>query len=278
MKRMRTAGTSLKKRIVFLGSGNMAEALISGLVKSGLVAPANVMSTDPRAERLQYLKKKLKIATTVDNRSAAKNADVIFIAVKPQQMETLLEDIGPAVTARQLVISIAAGITSSYIERFLPRGTAVVRAMPNTPAQLSAGAIAVAPGAYAGARHMALAKKLFATAGTVIELTEEAMNAVTALSGSGPAYVFLLCEAMEKAGVRMGLSAEVARRLARQTVFGAGKMLSELAAPADELRRNVTSPGGTTAAAIEHMEQSGLTEIVCQALERAKDRARQLSK
>jgi pyrroline-5-carboxylate reductase len=267
-----------KEKIAFIGSGNMAEALVCGLLNSGLIGPACITSTDPRDERRRYMEKKYKIRTTTDNCAAVRNADVILIAVKPQQIETLLTEIGPVVRSTQLVISIAAGITTGFIEKFFQPGTPVVRVMPNTPALVGEGAIAVAAGSNAAPRHIALSKKLLSTAGIVVELPENAINAVTALSGSGPAYVFFLAEAMEKAGVEMGLPAETAALLTRQTIFGAGKMLVSCLTPATELRCTVTSPGGTTAAAIEHMEKKRFTEIVCQALARAKDRARELAK
>jgi pyrroline-5-carboxylate reductase len=268
----------ITKKIVFLGAGNMAEALISGLV-AGRVAPSSsITATDMRPERLAYLRRKRGIKTERDNRAAVRNADILVIAVKPQHIEALLNETGTSVRRTQLVISIAAGITTEYIERFVPAGTPVIRVMPNTPALLGAGAIAIAAGRNAKRGHMALAKKFFAASGSVVELPEDRINAVTALSGSGPAYVFLLAEAMEQAGIAMGLPADVAALLARQTVYGSGLMLGKLPAPAAELRKNVTSPGGTTAAAIEIFAAKGFHELVRCALEGARDRARELAK
>jgi pyrroline-5-carboxylate reductase len=268
----------ITKKIVFLGAGNMAEALISGLV-AGRVAPSSsITATDMRPERLAYLRRKRGIKTERDNRAAVRNADILVIAVKPQHIEALLNETGTSVRRTQLVISIAAGITTEYIERFVPAGTPVIRVMPNTPALLGAGAIAIAAGRNAKRGHMALAKKFFAASGSVVELPEDRINAVTALSGSGPAYVFLLAEAMEQAGIAMGLPADVAALLARQTVYGSGLMLGKLPAPAAELRKNVTSPGGTTAAAIEIFAAKGFHELVRLALEGARDRARELAK
>ena len=268
----------IKKNIVFLGAGNMAEALIKGMVGSGLVLPSCITATDTRPERLAYLRRKLRIKTLRDNRTAVGNADIIFLAVKPQQMESVLSETGASLRPSQIVISIAAGITSGYIERFLPKGTPVIRSMPNTPALLGAGAIALAAGKCATRAHIALSKILFSVSGAVVELPEAQINAVTALSGSGPAYVFYLAEAMTKAGVALGLPDDIAALLARQTVFGAGKMLGELSTPTAELRRNVTSPGGTTAAAIEVLEKNKFADTLCRAIGRAEKRARELAR
>jgi pyrroline-5-carboxylate reductase len=269
---------AIQKRIVFIGSGNMAEALISGLVGSGLVGKKNLTSTDVRHERLRYLKKKYGINTTADNREAIQTADIIFLAIKPQHMEDFLKEASPAFRKGQLVITIAAGITTDYIAKQLPDGIAIVRAMPNTPALIAEGAIGLAKGGAARPAHLALAKRLFSTVGIVVELPESAINAVTALSGSGPAYAFYLCEAMVQAGIDMGLQAEVADLLARQTMKGAGKMLAAMKTPVAELRKNVTSPGGTTAAALNHMEKKHFHDIVVDALQQAKKRAGELSR
>lgn len=270
--------TVINKKIAFIGAGNMAEALLAGLITCKTVPAKNIIAADIRAERRNYLKKKYKVSVTNLAAEAIGRADVIFLSVKPQQMEGLLLQAGSGIKSTQLVISIAAGITTRCIEGFLPKGTAVIRSMPNTPALLGAGAIAVSKGRYAGNKDVALAVKLFSSSGAVLELPESKINAVTALSGSGPAYVFYLCEAMARGGVLAGLSKEVADKLARQTVFGAGKMLAELAIPADELRRNVTSPGGTTEAAVAYLESNDLAEIMAQAVGRARKRAEELAK
>jgi pyrroline-5-carboxylate reductase len=268
----------VEKIIVFIGSGNMAEALISGLSGSGLVEKKNIIAADIRPERLRYIAKKYGVKTAADNLRALPQADIVFLAVKPQQMEAFFAEAAGAIRRSQLIISIAAGITTNCIEKHLPAGTAVVRAMPNTPALLGEGAIGIAKGSAARPAHMALAKKLFGTVGTVVELPESSLNAVTALSGSGPAYIFYLCEALAEAGAAMGLSGEVADLLARQTIKGAGRMLSAMKTDAAELRRNVTSPGGTTEAAIAHLEKSKFKDIIAGALQQANRRAGELSK
>jgi pyrroline-5-carboxylate reductase len=267
----------LKYTIAFLGACNMAEALISGIVGSGLVSPAQVLASDVRPERREYMKKKFRIRVYTDNTEAVRKSDIVFFAVKPQQMPVVLKEIGPCVTASKFMISIAAGITTRSIERSFKAKVPVIRAMPNTPALLSAGAIAVARGKYATPAHQKCAEQLFSTVGITVALPEKHINAVTALSGSGPAYVFYLTEAMIQAGKKLGLPKDVAVLLARQTVFGAGSMLARLPLAPEELRRNVTSPGGTTAAAIGVMESKEFLSIVEEAVRRACERARELS-
>ncbi len=266
------------KRIVFLGAGNMAEALVSGLVNSNLVSPSFITVTDVRPERLQYMADKYAVAVTPDNKAAVARADIIFLAVKPQQIEKVLQDIADTVRPAQIVVSIAAGITTGFIEKLITKGTPVIRTMPNTPALLSAGAVALCGGSSAGQYHRDIVKSLFLPVGMVVELTEDKLNAVTALSGSGPAYVFYLAEAMEQAGKEMGIPDDLSSRLARQTVFGAGKMLAELPATAAELRKQVTSPGGTTEAAIGYMQEKDFLRTVKDAVIQAQKRAQELSK
>ncbi len=270
----------LKKTIAFLGGGNMAEALIKGMADSGLVSPARIVAADIRPERRAYLSRTYRIKTRESNPEAVRASDVIFIAVKPQQIEGLLREIGHFVSPRQLVISIAAGITSGYIEHFLPRRTAVVRAMPNTPALIGQGAIGIAKGKHVPSARFSIAKKLFEASGAVAEFAEKDIDAVTALSGSGPAYVFYLAEAMVESGVGMGLKRLVAEALVAKTILGAGMMLASpgKSRTASELRRKVTSPGGTTEAAISHLEKKKWAAVFADALARAKERSHELSR
>jgi len=270
--------TAANKKIAFLGAGNMAEAIITGLVHSRLIAPENIIASDVKTDRLTYLSSKFKIKVATDNFSAIKPAGTIFLCVKPQMMEELLCASGLKISPKQLVISIAAGITTKYIESYLVKGVPVVRAMPNTPLLSGAGATALCPGKYANKIHVSAAKKLFSASGIVEETTEAKINAVTALSGSGPAYVFYLAELLKSAGAEMGLAEDVSDRLARQTVFGAGKMLVEQKAPASLMRKNVTSPGGTTEAALKYLEKNGFARIFKEAVKKAKKRAGDLSR
>ena len=266
----------MNKNITFVGAGNMAEALISGFLKSGLVSKSRVTAADVKGSRLSYLKKKYGIRTERSNRKAVEKANIIFLSVKPQQMQGVLLDISLSVRKPQLVISLAAGITTKFIEKYLR--AAVVRSMPNTPALVGEGAIAVSKGRWASAKDLATAKKLFLAVGTVVSLKEKDLNAVTAISGSGPAYVFYLAEAIEKAGVRLGLSKDVSAGLSKQTIYGAGKLLKQSDLNSSALRKMVTSPGGTTEAAIKHFEQQGFLNIVRGALSKAQNRAKQLNK
>jgi pyrroline-5-carboxylate reductase len=266
-----------KTSIVFIGAGNMAEALIAGLITRKTVAPRQIIAVDVRPERLAALKKKYRIETETDAASAVSRGAVIFLSVKPQQMAGALKTIAAVSRPAQLFISIAAGVTTAFIENLLPAGTPVIRSMPNTPALVAAGAIAIAPGRATGKTHLARARKLFAAAGMVVELPEEQINAVTALSGSGPAYVFLLVEAMAAAGTAAGLPPKIAGQLARQTIVGAGAMLAAAEDDPAELRRRVTSPGGTTEAAIRSFEQNNFSSLVAQAVAAARNRARELS-
>lgn len=268
----------LSQKICFLGAGNMAEALISGLLNSGIVSASKITAVDLRNERLDYCRKKFGIEVTSDSSSAIRESDLIFLAVKPQQIEALLFEISRYVRANQLVISIAAGVTTGYIEKFFKSDAPVIRCMPNTPALLGEGAIAVCPGKDAKQSHVKLALRIFSTVGIAIELPEKKIDAVTALSGSGPAYVFYLAETLARAGAEIGLEPGVSDMLSRQTIFGAGKMLSYLKAHPSELRKNVTSPGGTTEAAIKHLETKKFSEIITGAVKQAYKRARQLSK
>jgi len=268
----------MNKKIAFLGAGNMAEAIMAGLVKSGLVRPGGISAFDVKSERLRYLKRKFGVNPAQNNSSALKGAAVVLLCVKPQMMEELLCEIGLHIRPGQLVISIAAGITTKYIERFLIKGVPVVRVMPNTALLAGAGATAVSAGKYAKERHVSQAVKLFSVSGITERVPEKKINAVTALSGSGPAYIFYMAEMLKDAGVKMGLPADVSEALSRQTVYGAGKMLKETGFPASQLRKNVTSPGGTTEAAIKFLDKKGFAGIFKAAVKRAKERAGELSR
>lgn len=268
----------MNKKIAFLGAGNMAEAIIAGIVKSKLTAPNNVMASDVRKDRLNYLHKKFGIKAAAGNVSAVKAANIIFLSVKPQSMEELLREIGHIIKPSQLVVTIAAGLTTNFIERSVSRGVAVVRVMPNLPLLAGEGAAGVCRGRNAKKSHAETVKKIFSASGVVVEVPEKNINAVTALSGSGPAYVFYLAEMLKSAGIEMGLPGDMSDNLARQTVFGAGKMLREKDIPASQMRKNVTSPGGTTEAAIKYLEQKHFSKIFIEAVKQAKKRAGELSK
>lgn len=259
-----------------IGAGNMAEAIARGVLSSQTFTAAQIIASDPVATRRDLFKRDLSIECIDDPAAVARDSRLLLLAVKPQSMLAVLDAIAPTIAKKATVVSIAAGITAGTIESRLP-GHAVVRTMPNTPLMVGLGAVAIAPGTKATAEDLAQARRLFDSVGAVVEVREEELDAVTALSGSGPAYFFLLVEQMVKAGVEMGLSPEVAHRLATQTAYGAGKMLVGHDTPLD-LRRKVTSPGGTTQAAIEIMQTRKLDAIVIDALKAARNRSEELGR
>jgi pyrroline-5-carboxylate reductase len=264
--------------IAFIGGGNMARSLIGGLHKRGL-GGRGIQVAEPNADLRESLARDFGVDTHADNADAVRNSFVWVFAVKPQVMRAVAEALAPQARAiRPLVISIAAGITGVQLERWLGGDLPIVRAMPNTPALLGAGATGLHANARVDAEGRKLAENLLAAAGTTAWIPDEAqMDAVTALSGSGPAYVFLLAEAMQAAGVAQGLSADTARALALQTIFGAARMLVETREDAAVLRQRVTSPGGTTQAALETFEAGGFRDLVGRAIAAATERGRELS-
>jgi len=264
------------KRIGFFGAGNMAEALARGLLSGGVPADS-LIASDVAEARRKLFSQTLHIAATNDNREVLAKSDVAIFAVKPQNMAELLAIIsGPS--HGKLFISICAGVSTRYIEKELGDAPHVVRAMPNTPMLVGAGAAAIAKGKYATDEDLAVARAIFETAAKVIVVEEALMDAVTAVSGSGPAYFFYLVEALVEAGVKLGLTKEAALALAKQTAFGAGRLLTTSADEPAELRRKVTSPGGTTFAAITKMEEAGVKGQIVKAVEAAAARSKELGK
>jgi pyrroline-5-carboxylate reductase len=265
------------KTITFIGAGNMAEALIRGLLAAKTVEPRQIWATDVREDHLKSIQATYGISVTTNNCEAVKAADVLILAVKPQQMSAVLRGIKSAMTADKLVISIAAGIPTSRIEGELEGPSRVIRVMPNTPALVGEGAAALCRGRYATEFDAQLAAEILGAVGIAVRVDETMMDAVTALSGSGPAYVFHVAEAMIEAGKQCGLTEEVAVRLAVQTIKGAGKLLAESSETAGELRRKVTSPGGTTEAALKVMAEHDLMGVFQAAIKAATARGRELS-
>jgi pyrroline-5-carboxylate reductase len=265
---------ALSQSIAFIGGGNMASALIQGLISTRTARPDQVLVSDVHAEGLTQLRERFGVQTTRDNPAACAH-EVVLLCVKPQVFPQLLPEIAPRLGPSTVVISIAAGVSLAAIEARLPRSR-VVRAMPNTPALVSAGATALAAGARTTPDDMKLARAIFESVGKVVEVDDAAMDAVTALSGSGPAYVFLLAEALTAAGTQLGLSPEVAATLASQTLFGAGVLLQQSGEVPSELRRKVTSPGGTTAAGIAALEQRDFAGVIAACLHAACARGHEL--
>ena len=267
---------SLKnKKITFIGAGNMAEALIRGILRAKLVEPSRITAADVRAERLALLQSAFGIRTTGDNTAALRDADIVILAVKPQQLGAALESLRPI--SAPLWISIVAGVSISQIEKKLGGSARVVRVMPNTPALVGAGAAGLAKGARASEEDLVSAEAIFHAVGITARIDETLMDAVTALSGSGPAYIFLVTEAMINGGIALGLDPAMAKALAVQTVHGAAELLMETGEEPQSLRSKVTSPGGTTEAAVRVMSSQKLLEIFVDAMRAAAQRSQELS-
>jgi pyrroline-5-carboxylate reductase len=265
----------IDERIAFIGAGNMAGALIKGLLGAGACEPDRVWATDVRSERLDELRDRHGIRVGSDNVEAARWADVVVLATKPQVFDRILAQLDTAV-GDALVVSIAAGVPIAVMEAWLPRGTRVVRAMPNTPALVDAGATALAAGTHATAEDVALARGIFESVGITVVLDESLLDAVTGLSGSGPAYIFLIIEALSDAGVKVGLHRDSAQRLAAQTVLGSAKLLIDTGEHPGRLKDMVTSPGGTAIAGLHTLEAGGLRTTLINAVEAATARAQTL--
>ncbi len=272
-------GALAELRVGFVGGGAMAEALVAGLAAAG-VAASRMRASDPVAARRDQLAKRFGIAVTASNADVVAASDLVVLAVKPALVAAVLDEIAaanPAAAARPLWLSIAAGVPLSRLSAALPAGARVVRAMPNTPALVRAGATALAAGDSCSAEDRALARALCETVGSVWEAPSEALlDAVTGLSGSGPAYVFVFLEALSDAGVRVGLPREAASMLAIQTVLGSARLALETGRHPAQLKDQVTSPGGTTIAGLERLEAGGLRAAVYEAVAAATARSRQL--
>jgi pyrroline-5-carboxylate reductase len=265
----------MAQRVAVLGGGKMGEALLSGMLRAGRAA-ADVMVAERHPERAAELRTRYGVATP-SNVEAVKMADVLVLAVKPQDMAALLAEIGPDVRPDQLVVSVAAGIPTKFIESHVGPDVPVVRVMSNTAVFVDEGMSAVSPGAHAGPEHLELAEGMLTPVGEVIRVPESQQDAVTALSGSGPAYFFYLVEAMTDAGILLGLPRDVAHQLIVQTAVGSAKMLKESGEHPVKLREAVMSPAGTTIAAIREMENHGVRAALLAALEAARNRSRELA-
>jgi pyrroline-5-carboxylate reductase len=263
--------------VAFLGAGKMGEALISGLIRSGGRSAEEIVATCRREERARELAGKYGIQATLSNPEACAFADVLVLMVKPQDMEALLHDLAPHVGTGQLVVSFAAGIRTSFVERHLTEGVPVVRVMSNVPVMVDEAMSVISPGRHAEDKHLAVAEELLGYVGRVLRLPERHQDAVTATSGSGPAYFFLLAEAMIEACILLGLSRDVATELIIQTMLGSAKMLRDTGMHPVELREMVTSPGGTTIEAIRHLEEAGVRAAFLNAIDKARRRSEELA-
>ena len=264
--------------LTFIGGGNMAASLVGGLIADGW-DPARIRVADPDASQRERMAASHQVTTTPDNQAAVSDADVVVLAVKPQLLAPVARDLAAGIAQQQpLVISIAAGIREANLRDWLGADTAIVRAMPNTPALVRSGATALYANPAVSEAQRSLAESILRAVGLVIWVEDEAlMDAITALSGSGPAYFFLFMEALQAAGEEQGLPAETARLLALQTAFGAARMALESSDDAGTLRHHVTSPGGTTERAIGILQEGGLAELLSRAVQGAAERANELA-
>lgn len=268
----------MASRVTFIGAGNMASAIIGGMIDKGHPATA-ITATSPSDAFLAPIHERFGILTNTDNAAAVRDAGIVVLAVKPQVMREVCEGLSDTLQRqRPLIISVAAGLSAESLQAWLGGGLPLVRCMPNTPSLVGAGAAGLFATPEVSAEQRIQASELLEAVGLVEWVEEEALlDAVTAVSGSGPAYFFLMFEAMEEAGVKLGLTPEVARRLAIQTALGASRMAQHSELPPDRLKRNVMSPGGTTERAIEHLEQAGLRNILADAMDACAARAREMA-
>lgn len=266
-----------ERQIAVLGAGKLGESLIAGLLTSGWRTKDDIVASSRRPERALELAERYGIATTTASEEAAAHAALVVVAVKPQDMEALLGTIAPVVTEEQTVLSVAAAITTTFIERFLAADVPVVRAMPNSPSMVHEGIAGLCAGIHAADAHITLAEEALAHLGAVVRVPERYMDAVTAVSGSGPAYFALLAEAMIEAGLLLGLSREISTQLVVQTMLGTAKQLRDGGMHPVELREAVTSPGGTTIAAIRELEAAGVRAAFLNAIQAAMNRSRELA-
>jgi pyrroline-5-carboxylate reductase len=265
------------RRVAVLGAGTLGEAMISGFLSGGWREAGEIVATGRREERIAELRERLGIEATLSNAEAVAGAGLVIIAVKPQDFHVLLGEIGPVVSEDQAVLSVAAAIPTRAIEERLAPGVPVVRAMPNAPATVHEGIAGLCPGSAADEAHLALAEEALTHLGAVVRVPEEYMDAVTAVSGSGPAYFALLAEAMIEAGILLGLSREVSTQLVVQTMLGTAKLLRDRQMHPVELRERGTSPGGTTIRAVRELEQAGVRAAFLNAIQAAMDRSRELA-
>ena len=265
------------RRIAILGAGKIGESLLAGLLSSGWREPSDLVVTGRREERLQELRERHSVEATLSNAEAVAGAGLVVIAVKPQDFDVLLDEIGGLLTPEQTVLSVAAAIPTTLIETSVARGVPVVRAMPNAPALVHEGMAGVCAGAHAGDEHLDLAEDVLSHLGAVARVPERYMDAVTAVSGSGPAYFALLAEAMIEAGILLGLGRETSTQLVVQTMLGTAKLLRDEQMHPVELRETVTSPGGTTIRAIRELEQAGVRAAFLNAIQAAMERSRELA-
>lgn len=264
--------------IGFLGAGQMAEAFVRGLLRAQMLAPSSIWVSDVRPGRTDRLAQELSVRAAHSNLEAVGAVEIVFISVKPQDVGLLLEEVGADIRSDQLVISIAAGIPIAALERHLPHHPPLIRVMPNAPALVQASMSVLAPGGRATPDHEAVALRIFSAVGRAIVLPEKHLDAVTALSGSGPAFLAVIAEALSDAGVRVGLPRDVAHLLAAQTMLGTGRMLADTEMHPALLKEAVASPGGTSIAGVHAIERGGIRALLMDAVVAATQRSLELGR
>lgn len=266
------------RRIGFIGAGNMAEALVRGLLQAGLFRPQDILASDIKEERLRLFKENFGVETYEDNAEVAKRAEILLFAVKPQDMGSVLKGLAPFVDETKTLISIAAGVPIAFIGEKLAKKARIIRVMPNTPALILEGAAGLAKGEHATTEDVEIALRIFQAIGKAVVVEEKLLDAITGLSGSGPAYIALVIEALADGGVKMGLPRDVALLLSAQTVLGTAKMILEAKKHPALLKDMVASPGGTTIAGLHALEMGGLRAALISAVEAATRRSQELAK
>jgi pyrroline-5-carboxylate reductase len=265
------------KKIAIIGGGKMGSIIAQGLIAQKIVSAKDIVVADIDTARLAFLRSSMKLRVSNNNEKTVKGADIIILAVKPQNMAATLQEISTAVNKSKIVISIAAGITTKFIEKFFTKGVRVIRVMPNTPALIGEGATAVAKGSCAKKSDVKLAHTIFNAVGLSVEVEEVLIDAVTGLSGSGPAYCFLIIEALIDAGEQMGLPRDLAAKLAMQTMLGAARLCIHSDKQPAQLREMVTSPGGTTVAGLKALEEGKIRATIISAVAAATKRSKELA-
>jgi pyrroline-5-carboxylate reductase len=267
----------LEKRVAVLGAGKMGGILLQALLKNGLLSTALTCATVQHEERAKALSEKLRIRVGTDNIAAVKGADIILIGVKPQVVQEVMNEIREHITPRQLIVSVAASVPTSLIEKSLGENIPVVRAMPNTPCSLGSGMTGLCKGKYATAEHVAMTCRMFDVVGRTVVVDEKHMDAVTGLSASGPAYIYIILESLAEAGVKVGLPRDVATLLAAQTTLGAARVVLETGDHPALLKDAVTTPAGCTIDGIMELEEGKLRVTLIKAVVRATQRAKELA-
>lgn len=265
------------KKVAFLGAGKMGGIILQALLKNGLLSPKSTCATVAHADRAKALASKLKVKVGTNNVEAAKDADIIVIGVKPQVVEDVVREISKHMTPKQLIVSVAASVPTAMIEKNLPANVPVVRAMPNTPCLLGAGMTAICKGKHATAEHVAITSHIFNVVGRTVVVDEKHMDAVTALSASGPAYIYIILESLAEAGVKVGLPRDTATLLAAQTALGASRVVLETGDHPALLKDAVTTPAGCTIDAIMELEEGKLRVTLIKAVVKAAQRAKELA-